>query len=67
MECLHYDVVMVMQLCLKIQSVNLNTSSEYFQRRINYQYEQYYQSYIKESPRFDIVKLFFFNINFEMI
>ena len=41
------------------QSVNLNIFSKYFQQRVNYQYEQYYQSYIKESPRFDIVKLVF--------
>ena len=41
------------------QSVNLNIFSKYFQQRVNDQYEQYYQSYIKESPRFDIVKLVF--------
>ena len=59
---LHYFVVMVMRLCLKIQSVNLNTFSKYFQQRVNDQYEQHYQSYIKESPRFDIVKLVFLKI-----
>ena len=32
------------------QSVNLKTFSKYFQQRVNDQYEQYYQSYIKRIP-----------------
>ena len=31
------------------QSVNLNTFSKYFQQRVNDQYEQYYQSYMRDS------------------
>ena len=40
---------MVLQMCLKIRSVNLDNFSEYFKQRVNEQYEQYYQSYIKDQ------------------